>query len=107
MNEVAINTESNFFAMLIGNKTDLENKRTVSTLEAKNWAKDMDFKFFETSAKTNKGKFVNEAFESIIEEIAVKVVTTEREEFKQELQREREDTIQFDLVPLKEDKKCC
>jgi Ras-related protein Rab-6A len=42
---------------LIGNKTDLEEKRTVSTKEAENFANEKDFIFYEVSAKTGDGIF--------------------------------------------------
>lgn len=46
--------------MLIGNKSDLEEKRQVSLTEAEEKAKELDIHFIETSAKT--GYNVNELF---------------------------------------------
>ena len=41
--------------VLIGNKTDLEDKRTVTTKEAENYAAEKGFLFQEVSAKTGDG----------------------------------------------------
>ena len=46
--------------VLIGNKSDLENMRQVSTEEAQEFANTNSFKFFETSAKT--GKNVDDSY---------------------------------------------
>ena len=45
---------------LIGNKIDLENKREVSYEEGKNFAKENELLFFETSAK--EGNNIQEIF---------------------------------------------
>jgi small GTP-binding protein len=46
--------------VLVGNKVDLQTKRTVTHDEAYAFAKDNDLLFFETSAKT--GEYVEEVF---------------------------------------------
>ncbi len=57
--------------MLIGNKVDLcdrnDKKREVSIEEAKNYAKENNLMFYETSAYSNLG--VNECFEDLLQEI--------------------------------------
>ena len=53
-----------FPIILIGNKIDLENKRVISQEQGKEIAKNNNFPFFETSAKT--GEKVNEAFQYLI-----------------------------------------
>ena len=53
--------------MLIGNKTDLEDKRAVSYKEGMKFAEENHMHFFETSAKT--GANVKEAFEHLINEL--------------------------------------
>ncbi|KAJ3440625.1 ras-like protein [Anaeramoeba flamelloides] len=54
--------------VLVGNKSDLEDSRDVSTEDGKQLAKDWgNVKFFETSAKT--GKNTKEAFQECVKEI--------------------------------------
>jgi len=53
-------TNPNTVIMLIGNKMDLEDARTVSYEEANTWAKENGLLFLETSAKT--GQNVEETF---------------------------------------------
>ena len=50
--------------VLIGNKTDLEEKRTISTKDAENYATEKGFLFQEVSAKTGDG--IEELFTSKI-----------------------------------------
>ena len=56
---------------LIGNKTDLEDKRTVSKEEGQKFADDNGLLFFETSAKT--GTNIEEAFNQCTSEIVTKI----------------------------------
>ena len=57
------------YKILIGNKSDLENKREVSFEEAKKFAEENKMKFFETSAKdgTNVLEFLTEMTKDIID----------------------------------------
>jgi small GTP-binding protein len=55
---------------LAGNKKDLEDKRKVSTEEAKKYADETGCIFFETSAKT--GENINEVFRAIAEKLPTK-----------------------------------
>ena len=59
------------FKILIGNKTDLEAERVVSTEQAENYATDLGIPFFETSAAT--GDNVESAFAAIAEELISRV----------------------------------
>ena len=53
--------------IVIGNKSDLDDKRQVSYEEGENFAKNKGYNFYETSAKT--GENINEAFNDIFEQL--------------------------------------
>ena len=65
--EIEKNANKNVYKFLIGNKTDLEDKRKVSFQEGKDFAESNGMQFIETSAKT--ASKVQEAFESLALEI--------------------------------------
>ena len=65
--EIEKNANKNVLKVLIGNKTDLEDKRAVTYNEGKEFADTYGLKFIETSAKKNSN--VNEAFETLGREI--------------------------------------
>ena len=54
--------------VLVGNKSDLADKKQVSIEEGQELAEKYEMKFYETSAKT--GKNVNEIFYDSVDEIA-------------------------------------
>ena len=56
---------------LVGNKTDLEEKRAVQRVEGERFAEDNGLLFFETSAKS--GKNIEEMFNKCTEEIVTKI----------------------------------
>eukprot|EP00753_Platysulcus_tardus_P017733 PLAT6473.4.p1 GENE.PLAT6473.4~~PLAT6473.4.p1 ORF type:complete len:206 (-),score=52.54 PLAT6473.4:125-742(-) len=62
MRQIEVNAQAGVVKMLIGNKSDTED-RAVSEKEGKALAAEYEIPFFETSAKTNTG--VEEAFEAI------------------------------------------
>ena len=57
--------------MVIGNKTDLEDERSVSYEEGMEFAKERQMRFFETSAKT--GANVEHAMDSLANDLHVRV----------------------------------
>jgi len=59
------------FMVLVGNKSDLNDRRQVSTEEGKELADKFGIQFYETSAKT--GDNVNEIFYNSADEIANKI----------------------------------
>jgi small GTP-binding protein len=66
--------------VLVGNKSDLEEKREVKKEEAEEKAQENNVAIFETSAKDNIN--VSLAFESLIKEIVTKVNTSIDDNFK-------------------------
>ena len=52
MNELKENADANIVTMLIGNKSDLGDKREVNTDEAAKFAEENNLAFMETSAAT-------------------------------------------------------
>ena len=65
--EIEKNANKNVYKLLIGNKSDLEEKRKVSFQEGKDFATSNGMQFIETSAKT--AAKVQEAFELLTSEI--------------------------------------
>ena len=65
--EIEKNASKNVLKIVIGNKTDLENKRVISYNQGKEFADTYGLKFLETSAKKNYN--VNEAFETLGREL--------------------------------------
>ena len=67
--EIEKNANKNVLKVLIGNKTDLEEKRVISYNQGKEFADMYGLKYIETSAKKNMN--VREAFETLGREIMV------------------------------------
>ncbi len=65
-NEVK-NYNDNIIGVLIGNKTDLEDNKTVTTEQGKELAKKLNFPFYECNSVD--GENVHEAFESLVKMI--------------------------------------
>ena len=82
--EIEKNASKNVLKVLIGNKTDLEDKRVVSYNQGKEFADTYGLKFIETSAKKNLN--VNEAFETLGRELMIasadKKVTNQKQNKK-------------------------
>lgn len=64
-------TPKTVLLVLVGNKTDLENERKVSTEEGKQMAERHNMLFYETSARNGKG--VHDMFDSTVHEIATRI----------------------------------
>ena len=74
IDEVKKSCPLNTIVVLIGNKTDLEAYRMVSTTEGDNLAKQHGYPFIETSAKT--GLNIDKIFETVCWEISNKMENT-------------------------------
>ena len=74
--EIEKNANKNVYKLLIGNKSDLEEKRKVTYQEGKDFATSNGMQFMETSAKT--ASKVQEAFELLTNEIIKSSINKER-----------------------------
>ena len=94
--------EKNIFIpiIIIGNKIDLEDMRDISKDIANKFAKENNFKYFETSAKTGEG--VDEAFRDLVNQI---LANSDKNE---EASKERKSVkIEDNQVDKKKKKGCC
>jgi GTPase SAR1 family protein len=103
--EVREHSNENIDIILCGNKIDLVEERMISKDEGSKWAEENDVKYFETSAKTNENECVDEAFHELILMVSDKVINEAREEFKQDMMRERKTTLKMEK--LEEKPICC
>ena len=78
LDSVKENSTKNIKIILIGNKSDLEDKREVTFQEGEEFAKNNGLYFFETSAKNFKN--IKEAFNKLTEEIYENIEIFEEEE---------------------------
>ena len=78
--ELKTNASEEVLIMLVGNKSDLEDKREVQIDEVKKKAEQYKIAFCETSAL--KGNNIEQAFDSLIDEIAKKVEKEKLSEVK-------------------------
>lgn len=88
MNNIKENADSNAEIILIGNKTDLNEHRVVSTEEGIDLGKKYDVQVFETSAKL--GENTEKAFYSIIIKILENKVLNKDIKFKDDIDKEIE-----------------
>jgi len=71
VDDLKINASSHVVIMLVGNKSDNQDKREVSYEEGKKFAEDHGLLFFETSARN--ADHVNEAFMQMTETVCDKI----------------------------------
>ena len=107
--ELKTNGSEDVLIMLVGNKSDLEDKREVITEEVEKKAQEQKLAFCETSALN--GKNVEYAFENLINEILKKVEKDKINEAKQ-LSESKAITLETDdknqnEKNSKKKKKCC
>ena len=80
IDELKSKGDEDIIIMLVGNKSDLEDKREVQIEEVENKSKLNHIAFCETSAKN--GKNIEEAFDSLINEIMKSVEKAKKIELK-------------------------
>ena len=81
-NEIKKTSDPNINLILIGNKSDLKDKRQISTEEGENKAKEMNVAYLETSALNADN--VDKAFDLLIQEITKKMKKEiEEEEYEE------------------------
>jgi len=100
--EIEKNANKNVYKLLIGNKSDLEEKRKVTYQEGKDFATSNGMQFIETSAKTDSK--VKDAFELLTQEIIKSTVTKDKGVEK------KERTVHLDKgaeISVKQKKACC
>ena len=107
--ELKTNGSEDVLIMLVGNKSDLEDKREVITEEVEKKAQEQKLAFCETSALN--GKNVEYAFENLINEILKKVEKDKINEAKQ-LSESKAITLEtadrkLNEKDSKKKKKCC
>ena len=81
---------------IVGNKSDLENERTVSKDEIDNLSKEISVNYFETSAKTNQN--VDNLFDFLAQKIL---------EARNSISSDNSESINLKLFEKKKEKKCC
>ena len=100
--EIEKNANKNVLKVLIGNKTDLEEKRVITYHQGKEFADNYGLKYIETSAKKNLN--VNEAFETLGRELMQ--ATEDKKIIKQRQNKKISVAKMEDLNPEKR-RGCC
>ena len=110
ISDLKANADEDISMILLGNKTDLEDKRVVSTEEGKNKAEFYNLTFMETSALN--GNNIQEAFNELIMDVYKKNHELLENQAKVEIIRDKK-TIELDkgedndTNEVKEKKWCC
>ena len=103
MIEIEKNANKNVYKLLIGNKSDLEDKRKVTYQEGKDFATSNGMQFIETSAKTDSK--VKDAFELLTQEIIKASLTKDKSIEKKERTVHLSDNAAE--ISTKQKKACC
>ena len=101
--EIEKNSSKQVLKVLIGNKTDLEDKRVVTYNQGKEFADTYGLKYIETSAKKNLN--VNEAFETLGRELMQ--ASDDKKIIKQKQNKTVTVTKAQDLNKQEQKKGCC
>ena len=93
INQIKEEASESILIILVGNKSDLIEKRVISYEEAEKLAKEFNINYFECSAKT--GENINVAFNDLIEQMVKKTDKT------------KDSTTQLNSENLGKNKKTC
>jgi Ras-related protein Rab-1A len=108
LEEAKIFSTTNPFLILCGTKSDLSDKRKVSICEGKEYAKNNNMLFFETSAKNNLN--ITEIFESIAENkiIAIKFLSCDEIQKNNYVHNKKKINLELEHYQnMNDKKKCC
>ena len=100
--EIEKNASKNVLKFLIGNKTDLEEKRVISYNQAKEFADSYGLKYIETSAKKNLN--VNEAFATLGREL---MVASEDKRIVKQKQNKKISVAKMEDLNIQKRRGCC
>ena len=93
LEETKYRKENNTVKMVVGNKSDLTEERTVTYSEGGGWAEQRGFQFMEVSAVS--GSSVNTAFTSLVQTILQRPDVWDKKEWE----RRRIERLQADYSP--------
>ena len=105
IDELKENATEDVHIMLVGNKTDLEDKREVQTEEVAKKAEQYKVAFCETSAL--KGKNIEKAFDTLVEEITKIAVSQKLVEIKRERDSNTVSLNTQEETKTEKESKCC
>ena len=100
--EIEKNSNKNVLKVLIGNKTDLEEKRVISYNQAKEFADSYGLKYIETSAKKNLN--VNEAFATLGREL---MLASEDKRIVKQKQNKKISVAKMEDLNIQKRRGCC
>ena len=103
INDLRNNTDERLVILLIGNKSDLEEKRLVKKEEGEEKAKEKDIAFLETSALTASN--IDKAFNEMLNKVFVAFKPVEGENVEMEI--EDKEMIDLNGVTRVEKQSCC
>lgn len=101
MEETRFRKENNTVKMVVGNKSDLTEERTVTYSEGKEWAEQRGFQFMEVSAVS--GSSVNAAFTSLVQTVLQKPDVWDKKEWE----RKRIERLQAEVRNINRGSGCC
>ena len=100
--EIEKNANKNVLKVLIGNKTDLEEKRVITYHQGKEFADNYGLKYIETSAKKNLN--VNEAFATLGREL---MLASEDKRIVKQKQNKKISVAKMEDLNIQKRRGCC